>query len=137
MVKRLFLTFYRKYIVYSAVPFVLTMLVGVTAFLYVTMETQIEIIDTYHGTLSGDRLIIEDLVLSKNGKYYLYKEKNTDILLVHAVDATYIDHSYTVVYLDTYYSEDKYDGMVNVDLVCGYTSLLNLILRIDTKYVIQ
>lgn len=127
--------FYQKIMVHSWVAFVAFLLMGIIVFLTISLNTKIEIIKTYHGTITEDRVVINEIVTPMESKLYIYKSKRSVVLTVNIEKCENVEGVFTVAYLTPQSNVSELEGMVNIDVVHGYTNLLKILLKIDDKYI--
>ena len=97
-----------------------------------------EIIDTYNGSYSDNKIIINETVDNPLEKFYVYRSRNDRIYTFHKGEKEYLD-DFTIIYVDNESVKDIFtlNGNVKIDVIVGEATLLEVLFGIQKKYVYQ
>lgn len=126
--------FYYRYFVKSHIPYYLMIVMGIAFFLYYTSATEVSVLETFEGTYAEDRLIINQVVDYPIEKVYAYHDRSDKVIAYKVLRVTYIDESYTVLYVDKSNESAPLEGTVKIDVEKEYTSLLSVVSGLKKRY---
>lgn len=135
MQKNFFTRFYERYIVKSTRVFFVFITLCVVFFLFSVFNTKVAIVETFDGSCSDNRIIINEVVEYPVTKVYIYKNRSDIVVDYEIIAVERIDGCFTVLYANTSEPIINFDGTIKIDVEKEYKPLINIILGIDQRYV--
>ena len=124
---------YLKYFVKSRRIFLAFLIICTILFFFCANAIKIEKVITYSGTYAENRIIVNDTINYNTNKLYAYKNRGEKITRFKVLETTYVD-DFTLFYVDDDEVYDMLNGNIKIDLVYGYTTLLDVLFKVDFKY---
>ena len=120
--------FYIKYILKSGVIFYIFIVIGIVSFTIVTTSFKLELITTYEGNFSNNRIVINENIDDSFNSLYIYKSRNDKVYSFKIIENVYTD-GMVILYINNENEEinNLLTGMVKIDIVTGEQSLLKMI----------
>lgn len=129
--------FYSKYVVKSILLYLAFIIIGVSLFLILSMNTQVSIIETFDGTYADDRLILYEVVDYPIEKVYAYKDRSDFVVTYNVLKTEIMDGQNTVLFVDKKEKAVELNGTITIEAEKGHTSLLSIVLETEKRYVVK
>ncbi len=117
----------------SIVPYIVFLVLGMAVFIFFTVTTETDILETFDGTCTGSKIVINDSI----GEYkyvYVYKDRGSKTMKADIVKTECVDGLFTVIEIADRVDYDM-EGPIKADLPVRKTNLLRLLLHLDSKQV--
>lgn len=129
--------FYSKYVVKNIWLYIAFVIIGIGLFLILAMNTKVSIIETFEGTYADDRLILYEVVDYPIEKVYAYKDRSDFVVTYNILKTEIMDGQNTVLFVEKKEKAVNLNGTITIEAEKGYTSLLNIVLGIEKRYVVK
>ena len=127
--------FYSKYVVKNIWLYIAFVIIGIGLFLILAMNTKVSIIETFEGTYADDRLILYEVVDYPIEK--AYKDRSDFVVTYNILKTEIMDGQNTVLFVEKKEKAVNLNGTITIEAEKGYTSLLNIVLGIEKRYVVK
>ena len=126
---------YLRCMIKSPLLFFSMLILVIASFILLAMTTEIDIVQTYDGSFSGNRIILNEILSEPAEIVYVYKNRGERILKLSITEMDSEDEQYTILYFDEKADTEYYDGKIKLDVVKEQSTLLRIMLGIDQKII--
>lgn len=130
-----FVRLYLKWFVKTHILYVLVIVIGLSSFVCLAVNTKVAVIETFEGIYADDRLIINQVVDYPIAKAYAYQDRSDKVTSYTVLSIEHIDDSYTVLFIDKSKEQEPFEGVISVDVEKEYVCLLDVVLGLKKRYV--
>lgn len=129
------INYYYKYVVKYPVLYFTFIIIGLSTFLYLSLNTEVALIETFEGNYAEDRLIINEVVDYPINIVYAYQNRSDKVIEYEITDMEIIDECYTVLYFRSTDINTSLEGTIKIDVEKEKIKIINILLGMQQRYV--
>ena len=128
---------YLQYVIRSPALFFGVLILVLAVFFLLGAITELDVVQTYDGSLSGSRIILNTLLPVTPESVYIYKNRGEKLLKLRITKAEQEDGQYTILYFPADMEADAacFDGRIKLDVRIGKSNLLRIMMGLDRKTI--
>ena len=128
---------YLQYMIRSPATFFGVLILVLAAFFLLCAATELDVVQTYDGSLSGSRIILNTLLPETPESVYIYKNRGEKLLKLRITKAEQEDGQYTILYFPADMEADAacFDGRIKLDVRIGKSNLFRIMMGLDRKTI--
>lgn len=128
---------YLQYVIRSPALFFGVLILVLAVFFLLGAITELDVVQTYDGSLSGSRIILNTLLPETPKSVYIYKNRGEKLLKLRITKAEQEDGQYTILYFPENMEADAacFDGRIKLDVRIGKSNLLRIMMGLDRKTI--
>lgn len=128
---------YLQYVIRSPALFFGVLILVLAVFFLLGAITELDVVQTYDGSLSGSRIILNTLLPETPESVYIYKNRGEKLLKLRITKAEQEDGQYTILYFPADMEADAacFDGRIKLDVRIGKSNLFRIMMGLDRKTI--